>query len=609
MKALKGILIYTGLILLAIILIFGLMVGIMFLQPKVNIFGYYFRNVSLKGCSHFAELANTNGSSFSETHVKLIIKAENYNIVVQPQTDDSNIIIRSESDYFGFLKATVDSDTNKKKAVELPYLVYKTSDSVSGGVYTKTIEGKLTEPDGAFAYRDRNTLYLRLPFYDANSRPIKYSFDLTTGNKDIEFTTGTEADKKTIPINVGELTLSNKKGSVKLGAFGSEMGKVDKEITVTKLDVSTIGGTYDFTNFDKITVTDNILKLNSKNATYKFKNLVAEEGMEVVGNNVKLSTEQIDCGDKGFLYRADTGALNIGILNSSNRVRTTTVVENKVLFAYEQPNSSEADKIYENTIFTKSAAVEINEMVGKLGLSNKYGSVKINHMSHQASITSENGDVVIGESGFWPTNIKTSEESTNGEVVKEFTSTSSLIVYTTYGDIKIGSYYQDGVFYSKKGSIDVYSKVRSDKESDAIKEAKGTTSARYYYTSITSKDGKITAVSEGSPIRIVCTGNANVKLTMKKLFETISYGDNNNVGLLPSVFNEGIPYYVSTNNGTITAKLPIQSYLVYVSGKISGEIGATSSFDAENGTQINNKKDNQPKVKITGKKIVLSSNI
>jgi len=605
MKALKGILIYTGLILLAIILMFGLVVGIMFLRPKVNIFGYYFRNVSLKSCSHYSELTNSKEGSFGQTHVRLKIKAENYNIVVQPQTDDSNITIRSESDYFGFLKASIDADTNKKTAVDVPYLVYKTSDTVYDNVYTKTIEGTLTEPEGAFSYRDKNTLYLRLPFYDSHSKPIKYSFDLTTGNKRIEFKSGTEVDDKTIPINVGELTLSNKRGEVVIGSFGSAMGKIDKEITVTKLDVSTNGGIYDFTKFDKITVTDNILKLNSKNATYKFKNLVAEEGMEVVGDTVKLSAEKIDCGDKGFLYRADTGALNIGILNSSNRERTITTLEGKTTFEYVRPESETADKIYENTIFTDSAAVEIDEMVGKLGLSNKYGVVKIKHLSHQASITSENGDVIIGETGFWPTDKKIviNEELGTTEQVREFTETSSLIVYTTYGDIKVGSYYQDGVFYSKKGSIDVVSKLRSDNIADAIK------GDRYYYTSITSKDGKITAVSDGNPIRIVCTGNANVKLTMKKLFETISYGDENNTGLLPSVFSENIPYYVSTNNGTITAKLPIQSYLVYVSGKISGEIGATSSFDAENGTQINAKKDNQPVVKITGKKIVLSSNI
>ena len=94
----------------------------------------------------------------------------------------------------------------------------------------------------------------------------------------------------------------------------------------------------------------------------------------------------------------------------------------------------------------------------------------------------------------------------------------------------------------------------------------------------------------------------------KKLFDSIDYASTESAGLLPTSFAENIPYYVSTKNGKIEAKLPIQSYLVLIEGKTSGEIGSVNSFSAE-GTQIGVAKPNQPRVKITGKKIALTSNI
>ena len=192
---------------------------------------------------------------------------------------------------------------------------------------------------------------------------------------------------------------------------------------------------------------------------------------------------------------------------------------------------------------------------------------------------------------------------------REYSETSSLIVYTTYGDIKVGEYYQDGIFYSKKGSITVNAITRYDASNlPLIKGVRGSEGARYFYSEITSKDGKITATTNGNPIRIVCTGDANVKLTVKKLFDSIDYASTESAGLLPTSFAENIPYYVSTKNGKIEAKLPIQSYLVLIEGKTSGEIGSVNSFSAE-GTQIGVAKPNQPRVKITGKKIALTSNI
>lgn len=604
MKALKGIIVYIGLVLMAIILIFGLMVGFLFLSKKSTIFGYYFRNVSLKESTHYEKPLYTDEADPTNSKLEVVnlkIKANNYNVLVKPHQESMKLVVSSLSDYFGFLKASVDPETKEKSAVECPTaLVTKQAWSVDKTTFT--LEINMLEPEGLFGFRKNNTLYIDVPFQVGN-HVVKYNLDITTGNKDITFKAGTLVTKtagvektQTLPLNIDSMVLNTNKGDAIISGIGSTIDKLDKETTVDKLDISTNGGTFDFSAYDVITVKTNKLSLTSKNANYKFKKLVAEEGIEVVGNNVKLDADEIHCGKRGFLYKADTGALRIGILNSSNMVRIT----DGETYNYKLPVDESLKLVYENSIFTKSSDIEINEVVGKVGLVNTYGNVNIGHLSHQASITSENGNVKIGTSGYLP--------SSNTET-KNFTDTSSLIVFTTYGDINVGEYYQDGVFYSKKGSITVKSLV--GKTGIKGKQVGGVweDGSRYFYTDITSKDGKITATTDGNPVRIVCTGDANVKLKFTKLLDTIDYGTEKKSGLLPGVFAENIPYYVSTNKGKIEATLPIQSYKIHIKGKtISGEIGATNSF-SEEGTQINPVVENQPEVSIFGKKIFLASNI
>lgn len=604
MKALKGIIVYIGLVLMAIVLILALMVGFLFLSKNSTLFGYYFRNVSLKNCFHYECLLSMDEETPENSMVEVVnlrVLAQNYNIVVTSHQDSLKLSVSSTNDYYGFLQATVDPETKKNTAEIYPRAIVNDKTWSDGGK-TLTLSILMEEPTGLFGFRKNNNLYINLPF-QVGDKVVKYNLDIETGNKNIEFKTGSlvtrdsqniETSQK-LPLNVDSLVLKTKKGNAIISGIGSKINQVDETIVVDKLDISTNGGTFDFSQYKIVTVKENKLSLTSQNANYKFKKLIAEQGVEIVGDNVKFDADEVHCGQSGFLYKSTTGALRIGVLNSSNMTRFSE----KEIYNYRLPSDQTMTMVYENSIFTESSDVEINEIVGKVGIVNTYGNVKIGHLSHQASITSENGNVTIKSSGYWPT----SSEN------KAFTKTSSLIIFTTYGDINVNEYYQDGVFYSKKGSITVKSFVGENSVKGSKVDTKWADGSRYFYTDITSKDGKITATSEGNPIRIVCTGDASVNLTMSKMLKEISYKSDTAEGLLPGAFEEQIPYYVSTNNGKIEVTLPIQSYIVFVKGKnVSGEIGATTSFSAE-GTQINSVSENQPKVSISGKRIFLKSNI
>lgn len=571
MKALKGIMIYTGLVIMAIILIGALLVGFLFLSKKSTLFGYYFRNVSFEEASHFSlDLAEDSVET-----VKVTLSAENYNLVVRVDADKTNLNVSSSSQYFGFLKASKDVKTGKNKPVTTPNLVL-VSKNLDEDSKTLSLSFKLQEQEGLLSFKNQNNLYIDLPYYSSGSTTVKYDLDLTTGNKNIKFVTDTvkvHKKEKVVPLNATSMKLTTNKGDVTVSGIGSEIGADLKTLSMNNLTISTNGGTFDFTSYEKVGV-GSLLKLNSQKANYKFNELSAN-GVEVIGTNVKFEAKNVKCGEKGFLYRADTGALNIKTLESYE----------KTLKADSDPVTPEYEyKIYENTIFTESSDVQLGTVYGKLGVKNTYGNVKITTLVHQASITSKNGNVNIDKSGEDPSGTKSEK--------------SSLIIYTTFGDINVGSYYQDGVFYSKKGSITVNSKVDKPDRGD-----------RYYYTDITSKDGKITMTTDGNPFRIVCIGDANVQLTVNKMKDEVKVKGEaeGESGLLPGGFKEKIPYYISTNNGKIDIKLPIQSYMIFVKGsKVSGEIGAKSNFSAK-GTQINSKRENQPEVSVEGKKIVLSS--
>lgn len=642
MKALKGIFIYSCLVILAALMICALGVGFLYLSPKSTLFGYYFRHVSLDSENHY-----TSADISSEENITLKINSNKYGVRINSFSTEgkkgaeNKISIISTSEYFGFLKADVDAETGEKTARTLPKAIIN-SDKLSEDKKTRIIEISMVEPEGKLVFQKSNTIEINLPYSNGSSF-INYSLDITGGDKDITFNNDVvtraveivkNGDKETevenpepaeddekhtawseklkaglikykdkgVPLNIVSLNLTTNKGNAVISGIGSEIGNYADNWNVNELNISTNGGTFDFSKFKKVTVSNKKLFLTSKNAKYKFNKLVAVKGMEVVGSNVKFDAEEVHSGEGGFLFKSDTGALHINVLNSSNRSRSVTKIDDtKSLYKY---TSNGNDKIYENTIFTESAAVELGEVVGKLGLYNKYGNVIIGHLAHQASMTSENGDVKITTSGYWPTNI-----TENDVLVKEFTKTSSIIVYTKFGDINVGEYYQDGVFSSQKGAIVVNSKKG---ESSVKEDTEDATNSRYYYTQINSKDGKITLSTEINPFRIVCTGDANVKVNVNKVLDTVNYPSETENGYLPkTIFEELVPYYVSTKNGKIEAKLPIQSYLVKVGcKKITGEIGATYDFSNQGGTQIGVKTENaQSILSFAGKSIIFAANV
>lgn len=587
MKALKGVMIYIGIVLLSFIVICALVIGFMFMT-KTNVFGYYFVRA-------FENMQTVSGVTLDKgiTKVNLTITTNNYGVVVEPINDDTtysdttDIALSTDNQYIGFLK---DEGVENEEGKIVPNLLPQVDASkTSGKAGELNIEIKIAEPEGLLSISKMSVLRVQVPFkLTAEGAPIEYNLTIKTGNGDIDLQhSEDEHGKFACPLNVKSMNLETSKGNVTFDGLGSVVAneEANNKLELDDLTINTNGGTFDFTNFEYVKVTNKV-ELKSKKANYLFKKLIAcanmdngvyggAGGVEVNGTVVKLNADMVICGSDGFIFKTETGALKVKHL-LTGRIRVTEIAGNVVI---GKPDEGEIIP-YENTIFTDSAVVEIDNVVGKVGLFNEFGEVKIGLLSNQATMRTENGNITIQKSGlYWNVSVANSTGS--------YSANSSIILYSTYGDITVKEYFQDAVIYSKKGKIEANSKYYAEKTD------------RYYYSDISTKDGKITATTAKNPMKIVASDSANITLTVLDIQKNTK---------TTKPFNGADMYQAVSKNGTVTVTLPLKPYEVKVTArKVEGSVGATTSFGEEY-VKINNgsAENNDPKILIQGNKAVLS---
>lgn len=617
MKSLKGMIKYIGIVLLALLLIMALVIGLMFLM-KFEFFGHYFLKLN-SGVIYSEVDLNTEevyGTNSTFRNVQLVVNSNNYGVEVVP-IDGSVLKTYATSDYIGFL-STPDLPKGSENWTKDQVLHYISHPDMVRNITTNketstvVITLDFTEPSGALAFSKGSKIMVGVPF-EIDNRIINYSLDINTGNGDIHLTNSyTDDGKFDKPLVVNSLNLSTNKGDANFVGLGNSKGEKIDSLNLDNFNISTNGGKFDFSNFKTISSNKKIV-LDSENATYVFNTLKSYNkstvdssytgGVEVNGKNVKFSAEAVYCGSDGFVYKSETGVLKVKYLYSGiidEQIETVykeetkeetqegqedkkedAKEEEKVVLGYKRKLNSATP--YENTIFTDSAVVEIYVCVGKLGLFDEYGDVTINYLTHQGSLRTENGNISINHSGILFNEI-------DEEPAKVYSETSSLILHSTFGNISVNEYYQDAVIYSKKGKINAHSYFNTAK------------SDRYYYSNISTKDGKITMTSEKNPVKITASDNATIKLVVVDVLDAV---------VNTKVMNpfEKYMYSAITQNGNIDVILPMKSYLVNVKAKkITGSIGATNTF-SETDVQISAYKETQPAIRIEGRNVNLASSV
>lgn len=336
MKALKGLLIYIGII-LGIILGIGLiLLCVMYFVPSVRIFGV--------GVVHYNKVVDDETLSMTDyssyTDVELNVNSGNINISILPTTE-KNLSYSLKLNIFGISSEIVEYRVTKNCVV--------TDDNIL------KINLNVTEPSGWISTND-SVLTVNIP----NSK--RYSLYTTSSSGDIDI------GKAGTSVSIYGINVSTVKGGLTITNLGN--GTDTKTLNLKSLNLTTDDGFFDFSNISQITVEDRV-KLIANDGRFKFDNIQAS--LDISGNGVRLDANSVSCGVQGLNAILKNGYFNISTLSCSGGG--------------------------ENSIITDNTSFNVNEISGRTGIVTTYGDIKINKLNGEdgySVIENTNGRVTIG---------------------------------------------------------------------------------------------------------------------------------------------------------------------------------------------------------------------
>ena len=333
MKSIKGILKYMGIVIASIIVLCGLVLGLMFFT-KAHVFGLYFLQVSEVG-KYLGEF-NVDSIKIEKGDFNINIDAERYGVIVIPH-NSSKISVHSDNEYLGFLK-----DEHKQPHTSPDVSI---SQVVYDGETTPTINIKINEPSGLLAIKDSCQVVIRVPHSIKITKTVgeegaketveeeilmEYNIGVKTTTGNITLSHSIDEDGNIAqPLNANALSFDTRKGEVITQGFKSD----SRDIELDSLTIKSNGGKFDFTRFNTITIVNKV-RFDGTNATYNFNTLRANKGIEIVGEVVKFTATNVYAGVEGFIYKSDSGVLDIDRLITGDINETVTQVvqeENKFI--------------------------------------------------------------------------------------------------------------------------------------------------------------------------------------------------------------------------------------------------------------------------------------
>ncbi|MGN0961401.1 MAG: DUF4097 family beta strand repeat-containing protein [Christensenellales bacterium] len=332
MKALKGLLIYIGLVLGIIVGIGLILLCVMYFVPSVRIFGVGVVHYNKAISSEPIKLFDYTG--YSDIEININSKKISVNVV---PVEKENIEYSMKLNIFGISTEIVE---------------YKVIKSVNVEDNKLKIYLNVSEPNGWIS-TSTSDLTVNIP------ASIEFSLLITSTSGNVSIGNSKLSTKLTnlaVTTGSGNLTLIN------LGT-GSE----EKILHLSTLNLTTSKGTFDFTSINNVVV-DNKVKLVADDGVFKFKNLNAS--LDITGDGIRLDANNIVCDGDGLKVIAKNGYFNITKLSS--------------------PTGAE------NTFITDNTVLNITEVTGKTGIVTIYGDINITTLNNYTMIENTNGRVTIG---------------------------------------------------------------------------------------------------------------------------------------------------------------------------------------------------------------------
>lgn len=552
MKIIKGIGIYT-LLILGALTIFGVLIfGCMFVFPNFDVFGWkvMFRS------NHEALVYNTGKLNKDQTY-EIVVNAGVHNVNIYQFADETPFInIIKHDDMFGFYKGAY----NEK-------LVYSDANNptiVNGNVVTITL-GKI---DGAILGR-KSTLDIYLPSI------LSYDLDITTTTGNVFINGhGYDGTTRTHNLNVKSLEVETKSGdfswqnintkaylqpenaayygatavdSIDTTAQGYDKKNYVRYLFLDELNATTETGKFDFTlsNSDcRETViapktagsktmaavitsgaedsawaasldtdTTKAFNLSAERGDFKFNKLIAST-LNVVGTDVLIEANYIGTW-QDFYFNVPNGYFNI---------------ENLETFAATDNNEIKTL----NTIITNNINIDLETVGGELSITTTYGNINIGTLEKNASLTSTHGNIHV-------------------ELAK-----SAISAISEKGDITIDAYQSKGYLKNTSGKINASFDIA-------------------WYKTATHKAEDYLQVMEISNAKASTTLNNAVFAT-----KITSGGGNLNVSYYEMPIVGGVAHDVTVASGSATIKVSnLEAFKFLGKGSISGTVGSVEMKQTE----------------------------
>lgn len=333
MKALKGLLIYIGIVLGSIVGLGLILFCIMYFFPSVRIMG-----VSVVHYQKETEESTITLDDYSDyDDVIVSISSKTIGVSVIP-VEEENIKYSMKLSVFGMSTEIVEYKLNKQVNVK---------------------DGKLqiflnvTEPNGLIN-NSNSKVVVKIPSsLEVGIVTNSTKGDIVIGGSDLR-------------LKLSSLSVTTDNGDLSLVNIGT--GEEEKSLTLQSLTLSTARGNFDLSQITNLNVLKKI-KLNAQDGDFKFNNVFAS--IDITGSGVRIDANKIVCGNDGFKAIAENGYFNVKSLSSSNGIENTIIVENIDL--------------------------KIDEITGKTGIVTTYGDVNIGILNSYSIIDNENGNVKVSK--------------------------------------------------------------------------------------------------------------------------------------------------------------------------------------------------------------------
>lgn len=463
MKVVKGIFLYLGIVIAAILSLVVVVALMMFFVPSFRFFGLGLLNENIKSEEKTIVIADYTQDFLNK--IDFIVSTKSFNVEInyvepkeakegEPPINNNVITYYYYSNVLGF---TTDKISTR---------VYKSID-VKDGVMTVSITQ--AEPSG-FLYFVDSKVVINVPIQTTDSS--MYSYGVIANSKSGHITINGIKEKNQ-PLNENEnpdddveedkakyfnlryLNVTTGTGSL----FLNYVGNNEESLSLSSLVIFTENGNFDFSKIPVINVVDTV-QITATKSYITFAKLKAS--VNVQGQDIEFTATEIETDDEGFEINAYAGKITIDKLVTSKAGA-------------------------ENIFISNNCEINLNDVKGKTGINAGDAKVNIVTMRDTAIIKTDAGDVTV-----------------------KYMFGDLIDVISDSGNIVVDEYKKNGIFESNTGAICVYSTSTYTK---GIK------------TRITTNSGKVRALIKANHLVLTTTGEADVRVAFQDVNEFNSLSD------------------------------------------------------------------------------------